>query len=140
MGALRRTQLRVNAAERPPDQQRPEQRELPDRRLQPSRVLEHHHHDPDRRGEQRGDDHTDVLDDAEVSGRLTASSGSVALAGTDLTWTGALPVGATATVNPSVVGRENSRQMNRPPGLSTRRASRRAWSTSATLRMPKLIE
>ena len=39
----------------------------------------------------------------------------------------------------SVTGRENSRHRKRPPGFSTRRASRSAAETSVTLRIPKLI-
>ncbi|SER30994.1 DUF7927 domain-containing protein [Microlunatus flavus] len=45
----------------------------------------------------------DVLDDARVSGTPSASTGSVALAGTDLVWSGGLAVGATATITVTVV-------------------------------------
>ena len=47
--------------------------------------------------------------------------------------------GDTSVNGASVVGRENSRHRNRPPGFSTRRASRSAAEMSVTLRMPKLI-
>ena len=39
----------------------------------------------------------------------------------------------------AVMGRENSRQRNRPPGFSTRRASARARGMSVTLRRPKAM-
>ncbi|MEV8638150.1 hypothetical protein AB0395_41505 [Streptosporangium sp. NPDC051023] len=47
-----------------------------------------------------------VLDDAVYNGDATASGGAVALAGSNLTWTGDLAVGATATVTYSVTVRD----------------------------------
>ncbi len=40
----------------------------------------------------------DLLDDAELSGALAASSGTLVVQGSNLTWTGAIPVGATVTL------------------------------------------
>lgn len=65
----------------------------------------------------------DVLDDARVSGTPAASSGSVALAGTDLVWTGGLAVGATATITVTVVVEQ--------PDLGNRRLTATAVSGEA---------
>jgi len=48
------------------------------------------------------DDLSAVLDDAGYNGDVAASSGTAAVAGTGLTWSGALPVGGTATITYSV--------------------------------------
>ncbi|MEU5692378.1 fibronectin type III domain-containing protein [Actinosynnema sp. NPDC020468] len=45
----------------------------------------------------------DVLDDAALDGAPTATGGTVAVAGTDLTWTGSLAVGASTTITYAVV-------------------------------------
>ncbi|MEV7005460.1 putative Ig domain-containing protein [Streptosporangium sp. NPDC051022] len=47
-----------------------------------------------------------VLDDATYGGNASADSGSVALTGSDLTWTGDLAVGATVTVTYTVTVRD----------------------------------
>ncbi|WP_157892252.1 MULTISPECIES: DUF7927 domain-containing protein [Frankia] len=48
------------------------------------------------------DDLADVLDDAAYNGDATASTGTVAFTSPDLTWTGNLALGATATITYSV--------------------------------------
>lgn len=48
------------------------------------------------------DDLSDVLDDASYNGDVQASSGTASVTGSTLTWQGALPAGATATITYSV--------------------------------------
>ena len=47
-------------------------------------------------------DASDVLDDAVPNGDQTATSGSLVLSGTGVTWTGSIPVGGTVTVTGTV--------------------------------------